>query len=185
MMGVRGTLVLALLVVIGAGILLYEGAASPPDPRSPDARGEPLTTEDAKVVPPLVRFHPDDVDEIILRSDGHQVTARREGGTWPPTTPVGAVADFLENLSAIGELMRLDGSPDQLRECGLDPPQGEIEIHRASGAPLVLLLGERNPAATGAYVRVGRNGHVALAGALILWEFDKAYKALGGKGPDA
>ncbi len=184
-MGLRGTLVLALLVALGAAILVYEGAGSSPNARAPGAPGEHLTTEDAKVVPPLLTFHPEEIDEIVLRSDGHQVTAKRERGKWPPTTPAGAVADFLENLSGIGELMRLESSPDHLRECGLDPPRGEIELHRGKGEPIVVLLGERNPPATGAYVRVGRDGHIALAGSLILWEFDKAYKALGGKGPEA
>jgi hypothetical protein len=182
MMGIRGTLVLALLVVIGAGILLYEGEPAGPGRRSQDPLGEPAAAGLPVKVPPLLSFEPADITEVVLRSDGHEKVAKRQGGKWPETTPAGAVADFLHNLSGLGELMRLDTSPDQLRECGLAPPQGEIELHRENGEPLVLLLGERNPAATGAYVRVGRNGHVALAGALILWEFDKAYKALGGEG---
>jgi len=180
MTGVRGTLVLALLVAVGAGILLYEGAPDRPGRPSQDPLGPPAGADSPEKVLPLLSFKPADITEVVLRSDGQVRVAKRQGGKWPETMPAGAVSDFLHNLSGLGELMRLDTSPDQLRECGLAPPQAEIELHRQHGEPLVLLLGEHNPAATGAYVRVGRNGHVALAGALILWEFDKAYKALGG-----
>jgi hypothetical protein len=43
----------------------------------------------------------------------------------------------------------------------------------------VLLVGARNPPATGVYVRVGADGPVVLTGALLLWDLEKVERAFG------
>jgi Domain of unknown function (DUF4340) len=179
-MGKRGTLVLALLVLASAAYLAYEGPPPGEQPKSSTLLGEPRLLDPTHTVPRLLDFKPEEITEVALERNGKAVIARRQNGHWTHTTPPGVIADFVETLTGLGELMRLDENPTELRDYGLDPPQGEIELRRRSGEPLVLLLGEHNPSATGAYVRIGRAGRVVLAGSLILWEFDRAYKALGG-----
>jgi hypothetical protein len=49
------------------------------------------------------------------------------------------------------------------------------------GQQLVLLIGDRNPAATSVYVRVGEDGPVSIAGALLVREFDTAFAAITGR----
>ena len=182
-MGVRGTLVLALLVAIGAGYLWFEGP--PPQGRQPDELlGGGAAAEPTKPAAPLLEFAPEDITRITLTRTGKSLVAQPENGSWPVTTPPGAIADFLHNLTGLAELMRIEAGPDELRHYGLEPPQAEIELDRRAGTPLVLLLGEHNPSATGAYVRIGRDGPVVLAGALVVWEFDKAYRALAGRSSD-
>ena len=64
------------------------------------------------------------------------------------------------------------------RSYGLDPPAAVVEVERVDQPPVVLLLGRRNPPATGVYAQVGANGRVVLTGALALWDFDKAARSL-------
>ena len=178
-MGLRGTLVLALLVVLGVAYLWVEGP--PPTSPQPDPLfGSAAGVEPTHPITRLLEFSPEEITQITLARAGKQLSAQRTGQSWTETTPPGAIADFLHNLTGLGELMRLDASPDDLLHYGLDPPQAEVELARQSGPPLVLLIGDRNPPATCAYVRIGRTGPVVLAGALVVWEFDKAFKALGG-----
>ncbi|HUI24635.1 MAG TPA: DUF4340 domain-containing protein [Candidatus Kryptonia bacterium] len=178
-MGVRGTLVLALLVACGAAYLWLEGP--PPEARPQDELFSGGTgAEPTQPIRPLLEFAPEEITRITLTRDGKSLVAQLENGTWPQTTPPDVIADFLHNLTGLAELMRIEAGTDELHHYGLEPPQAEIELTRRDGVPLVLLLGEHNPAATGAYVRIGRDGPVVLAGALVVWEFDKAFKALGG-----
>ncbi|MBI4517615.1 MAG: DUF4340 domain-containing protein [Deltaproteobacteria bacterium] len=180
MIGGRGTLVLALLVAAGAAVLLLEPPPPPERPQPPDLLGEPKAVDPTQQAPPLLSFTAREITRVVLTRQGRRLEAVRAGEGWSGAERANAIPDFLDNLSQLGELMRLDDSPAALRDYGLESPQAEIELHPASGAPLVIVLGDRNPAATAAYVRIGRSGHVALAGALIVWEFDKAYRALGG-----
>lgn len=68
---------------------------------------------------------------------------------------------------------------DTLREHGLDPPRGSVELQRRDQPPLLILIGARNPPATGVYVRVGADGPAALTGALLLWDLEKVQRAFG------
>jgi len=65
-----------------------------------------------------------------------------------------------------------------LADHGLAAPAAEIELMRRGAAPLVLLVGGRNPPATGAYAQVGLGGPVALTGTPLTWDLEKAERAL-------
>jgi hypothetical protein len=176
----RATIILALLVVLGAAILVYEGPPAPERPQPQTVLGEPVRVDPTRTTVPLLNFTPAGITQVVLISEGKRLTATRQGDQWPGTRPAGAIADFLNSLAGLGELMRLETGPGALREYGLDPAQAEIELHRSNDEPLVVLLGDNSPASTGTYVRIGRTGHPALAGALIRWEFEKAFRAMGG-----
>ncbi|MBI3387377.1 MAG: hypothetical protein HY027_06515 [Deltaproteobacteria bacterium] len=181
MMGARGTIALALLVALGAAWLVYEGAP-PDDPRASAGTllGEPREIDPNNPTARLVNFIPADIQMVTLVRGGKRLITTRIGTIWSGAPTPNLIPDFLDSLAQLGELMCLEAGPAQLHEYGLDSPQGEIELRPITGEPVLVLLGDRNPPATGAYVRIGRSGDVVLAGALILWEFDKAFKALGG-----
>src|SRR5262249_44117910 len=102
-----------------------------------------------------------------LSSDGHWNVA------------ADAMIDFVHNLLGIGVLVDIPAEQANLADFGLQRPQSIVRVAlRGESTPIVLLIGDRNPATTGVYIRIGDNGPVVLAGALVTWEFDKAFKAL-------
>jgi hypothetical protein len=178
MMGVRGTVILALMVLAAAAVLLLEGPPPGERPESPNLLGEPLVVDPTEVPIALIRFAPEEVERVTLVQRGKRFSTTRAQGTWTGTKLPRVIDDFLDSLTQLAELGRLESDPASLRDYGLNPPQGEIELHLRAGDPLLVQIGDHTPAATGAYVRIGRQGHTAVAGALIIWEFEKALKAV-------
>lgn len=125
----------------------------------------------------LVRFNPGDVTAIHLQRGAHDVRVIRSENGWEHVSRSQLLDDFLNNLRELGMIMALDVRPEQMKEYGLDPPAGVIELARSGQPSLVFLIGGHNPPATAAYVRLGRDGPVVLTGALLLWELDKALRA--------
>jgi hypothetical protein len=65
-----------------------------------------------------------------------------------------------------------------LADYGLDSPRSVLELSLAAQSnPLVLEVGNQNPATTGIYARVDRDGPVLLAGSLLSWEIDKLLRS--------
>ena len=128
-------------------------------------------------LPPLLSFTPADVTAIRLERNGRAVEATRQDGGWRQTQPPGAIEDFLRNLSQLAVLSEIPATGGDLKDYGLHPARSLLELQLRGQAPLTLQIGDRNPATTGVYTRVG-NGPVVLAGALVEWEFQKVFKAL-------
>jgi hypothetical protein len=180
-MGVRGTLVLALLiVVVGAYVWLEEAPPEAPGRSTDTLLGEPKAFDPNQPVRHLLEYQPADVLSIRLERDGKMRQTERSGETWMTTSPPGAITDFLGNLAQLAVIMDIPAGAAELRDYGLDPPHSVVRLQtRGQPSPLVLQIGDRNPSVTGVYVRIGDDGPVLLAGALVAWEFDKAFRALG------
>jgi hypothetical protein len=176
--GWRGTLVLALLVLAASGALYLElatehselswrsviqGVREPPP-------GDQITR--------LLSFDPTSVTAMRLERSGQVWRTQRGDGGWTGTARPADVDDFLNNLLGLAEILPLDVSAEELADHGLDPPEAVVELEREGAPPVVLLLGRRNPPATGVYARVGAQGRVVLTGALALWDFEKAVRAI-------
>jgi hypothetical protein len=176
-MGWRGTVVLVLLVLaVGIYVWTEEPPAQPAD--NSTLLGEPRHVDPDKLVP-LLDFTPEEVLLVRLRRDGESREARRDDGAWSGSTKAGAVDDFLVNLASLARILDVPGSENDLQQYGLQKPHASIELHlRNRESPLVLEIGDSNPAATGVYTRIDRQGTVILAGALLSWEFDKTFGAL-------
>ncbi|HXQ23838.1 MAG TPA: DUF4340 domain-containing protein [Candidatus Acidoferrales bacterium] len=177
-MGWRGTAVLALLVlVLGAYVCLE---AVPPDPGDSAAMTEQSAPQQATTpTHHLLEFEPADVVSLRLERAGQFHETRRAASGWQGIGNATALDDLVHDLAELGMLMDIPGSQTALKDYGLEPPQGTLEIRlRSRTTPLLLQIGDRNPAITGVYVRTGTDGPVALAGALIEWDFDRAFKAL-------
>jgi hypothetical protein len=181
-MGWRGTAVLALLIVVAGAFVWFEEI--PPEQfgrPTENLLGEPRAVDPNQPVRRLLEFQAADVVSVRLERGGEARETERAGTTWKMASHSGAIDDFLHNLSGLGVLMDIPAGPAELRDYGLAPPQGVLRLRiRGQQAPLVLLIGDRNPPVTGVYVRIGEDGPVVLAGALVAWEFDKAFRALGG-----
>lgn len=177
-MGWRGTLLLA-LALLTAGLLLYrEFAAERRDLTWEAVIEGPRTLPPGEQITHLLSFDPATVTAIRLQRDGREWRVERSDEGWRGVEHPGEVDDFLADLLALGEIMPLDVPPERLGEHGLDPPEGVVELQRRGAAPVILLLGRRNPPSTGVYAQLGPGGRVVLTGALALWEFDKAVRAL-------
>ena len=173
-MGWRGTAALAVIAVV-LGIYLW--LEKPPGnnvPRSGDILQAPQRQPTAPVRP-LLKFTPAEVIEIRLEHDGRTVEAQRGAGGWRSTEPPGAIDDFLHNLTQLSVLSDIPAG--DLKDFGLQPAQSILQLQVGDRGPLVLQISDRNPATTGVYVRLG-DGPVVLAGALVEWEFEKAFRAL-------
>lgn len=176
-MGWRGTAILAVLIVVVGGLLWFEEQAEKPTGPGRTLLGEPERVNPDRPVKHLLEFAPADVVRIELEHDGRVRSATRRNGHWDRAPD--AMDDFLTNLAELGVLMDIQGGQQQLKDFGLQPPQSVVRLHVGGRSdPLVLQIGDRNPAVTGAYVRIGGTGPVVLAGALVAWEFDQAFKAL-------
>ena len=182
-MGWRGTLVL-LVVVCGAAFLLYHDVNAGRSERSWGA-----IFEEQREAPPgeqvkrLLSVDPTTVTAITVRRGDQQWRAERTADGWTGAGRATDMNDFLRDMSELAEIMPIEIGADTLRDHGLDPPQGSIELSRAGQPPVLLLIGRRNPPATGVYVRVGADGPVAVTGALLLWDLEKLERAFGP--PDA
>jgi hypothetical protein len=176
--GWRGTLVLAVLL-LAAGLYLYREVAADNAQVSWKSIIEgPREPPPGERVAHLLSFDPAGVSAVrVQRGDQVWRTERRDAG-WSGVERPADIDDFLTNLLDLAEIMPLDVAPSELRDHGLDPPQVVVELGRTGQPPIVLLLGRRNPPATGVYARVGPDGRVVLTGALALWELDKVLRAL-------
>lgn len=184
-MGARGTLVLALLIIIVGALVWFEEARHDESGRPPEALlGEPRAVDPKQPVRHLLEFTPGQIVSVRLEHDGMTRETERLGDTWSTTANPAAIADFLQNLSQLAILMDIPAGEGDLRDYGLSPAQSVIQLQvRGEAKPLILQVGDRNPSVTGVYVRLGETGPVLLAGALVAWEFDKAFRALGPADP--
>jgi len=175
-MGWRSTAALAATAVVLGIYLWFEKPPGTGAPRSADMLGEPRRQPTAPVQP-LLKFTPAEVTGIRLEHGGRTVEAERRGGGWRNTEPPGAIDDFLHNLEQLAILSEIPATAGDLKDFGLLPAQSILQLRVGDRKPLVLQIGDRNPATTGVYVRVG-DGPVVLAGALVEWEIEKAFRAL-------
>ena len=176
-MGWRGTALLAFLLVVAGAYLWFE--ESPPEQPAPPLWGAPQPREPTKAIPRLLDFKPADVVAVELERDGEVRKTARQQESWQASVDPRSIDDFLSNLGGLGVLAEIPAGAGELKDYGLAPPKSVLRLRlRDHTAPLVLLIGDHNPATTGVYVRLDESGPVLLAGALVAWEFDKAFKAL-------
>jgi len=180
--GWRVTLALSVAVVVAAAVLWADLRTANVSSTEWGVLGEPRGEPPGEKVKHLLGFDPATITAVRLSRNGAAVRAVRANGTWVGTPDPGLLDEFLHNLQEMAEIAPLEVPADELEDYGLDPPQEVIELERTGGDPIVVRLGQHNPAATGAYVQLGKGGPVVLTGALMLWEFDKAFKATGSPG---
>jgi len=178
-MNLRNTGVLALLVILIGAYVWFEDVPPEPPDRSANVLGEPINALPTQTIERFFEFVPAQVVGIRLVHDGEARRTERHGETWVGVDQSGAIDDLLRSLNELGVVMDISEQPNDLKEYGLLPPRTIVELRlAASSTPLILQIGDRNPATTGVYARTGIDGPVILAGALVAWEVEKAFRAL-------
>jgi hypothetical protein len=176
--GWRGTAVLAIALLAAAFVLYRELVAEGPEVSWTSVIQPPRDAPPGEQIVRLLSFDPARVTALRLQRGGQEWRSRRSDGGWSGAERRGDIDDFLASLLGLAEIMPLDVSDEELPHHGLDPPEAVVELERADQPPVVLFLGRRNPPGTGVYAQLGPRGRVVLTGALALWDFDKAIRAL-------
>lgn len=176
-MGLRSTVALVALVVAVGLFLWLEGPPKPEMPENPpNLLGEPKFRDPSKFVP-LIAFDAAAVTRIQIHHGSNELTAEREGEGWKSSRPSASLDALLRNLGELGRITEIPADAEGLKDYGLDQPKSVVELTLSGGkAPVILELGNQNPAATGVYARVDRSGPIILAGALATWELDKLFR---------
>jgi hypothetical protein len=177
-MGWRGTLVLLLLVVLAASAFWMSPT---PEVELPDGTllGEPRYLRETTPSPRLLDFDASQVAEMTLGFGDEVVTVARQGDVWRGAADARNLNDFLTTLEKSTILSTVEND-SSLAEFGLDVPMRRLRLQTDKGNVQVLVMGDRNPAGTSVYVRAN-DGPVTIAGALVMWEFDKAFAAITGR----
>lgn len=173
----RGTVVLwSVVAMLGAYLWLTQ-------PQGHDRAHDGAEDEPAPSTGPLLLdLRPEDVTTLIITGAGDALRLRRAASDWrddhdlPWPTP-GLVETVLETLAGTRVIALIEEVPSDLADYGLDPPQRSITVVTSvtggAAGSLTLLVGDRNPAWTGVYVRVPPADRVVLIGSVLPWEIDK------------
>jgi hypothetical protein len=117
----------------------------------------------------------------LAEGETRRVAVRRAGG-WTDESGQAwqgeAVADLLETLGTLAPVMVVDPEPEDPGDYGLGPEATHLRLVAGDGQTLLdLEVGERNPAWTGVYARLGQRREVVLVGAVLHWELEKLHAA--------
>jgi hypothetical protein len=168
-MGWRGTLAaLGLLLISAAGYFCIE---------APTAKLGDLANRSGPEVTPLIPYALADIEAIALSLEGDTRTATRRGNGWIGCDRPEMLDDLILDLGRLGALSEIDAAPAELNTFGLDPPRGTMQIHTQARV-LTIEVGSRNPSTTGVYLRFPEANRIVLAGALVAWQFENAFRAL-------
>jgi hypothetical protein len=177
-MGVRFTVITAVLVVLVA-ILYYLDRTPPPPPRRVGLPAPRTPQPPAPSGTPLVVADPASISRIRIQFDGRERTTQRTETGWTGTDRPELVEEFVRDLTRLGPLETIDVPPEGRAEFGLAPPRGRIELFPTNTTtPIVIEIGNLNPPGTGLYVRRPPEPEVLLIGSLIHWELQRTLGVL-------
>ncbi|HYD48470.1 MAG TPA: DUF4340 domain-containing protein [Terriglobales bacterium] len=166
----RGTVLLLLAVLLVGWLLWREGM--------PELAPPPVSPEEAEA-PPLLAIDMEKVQGIVLRVGSESRSVERPAGGWVDLPQGKPVQGFLQEAKRLGRVQAIPAQPEELADFGLNPPEKVIELRFGGDESRLVEIGNSNPSTTGVYVRLDGRGEVILAGALLEWEFDKLWRALG------
>jgi hypothetical protein len=114
----------------------------------------------------------DEATAITVIGGGREIRVERYDQRWQVVAPEGVVvpSDLVTALLLTlvekreAELIAESPSESDLAAFGVDDPRSEIRVERRSGEPMRVFLGDRNPAGTAVYARMGHSQQVFLLG---------------------
>lgn len=164
----RTTIVLALALALALALVWRDaqrgGTREPPAP--------------AENVKRIFRIAEGEVIEIVVRRGERELRLARSAASWTGSPDPARATDFLHAVLDLAEILPIESGPSDLADLGLAPPRAVITLQGKRGPLAELLVGNRNPAATGIYVQIGKGGRVVLSGAVLEWEIDKLFREL-------
>jgi hypothetical protein len=126
------------------------------------------------------------VTALTLRKEGRVILAARENGRWRAVEPPGAQVspDLFEatiaTLTAGQASEKLAAETESgLAAYGLDVPSASLEVGLAAkpGAPVIILIGARNPTRTAVYARRTDQASIFLVGMNLSYYVDLIFDA--------
>jgi hypothetical protein len=170
MVTLRGTLLLGTVLVVLAAYL-WLGETRPGTARAVTAEAPALLATPSSQV---ARLELEEEDRTVVAIRARTGWTDANGQPWR-TDVVGDVVDAVASLHPI---MVVDPEPVNPSDYGLGAGAVHLRLSGADGRTLLALeLGERNPAWTGLYARVGSAREVVLIGAVLHFELEKLREA--------
>lgn len=158
-------LIAAVLAVI-AVLTVLPGLAPP----VPERTGERVVELDPKTIQRIEVTPREGAPYSFLRKDRTWFLASAAGDIEVPSDRLDG---FLDTLAGLTRLVVIDEPDLNLAEFGLAPPRARVTLRDGGDRTITLALGDRNPPLTALYVQVLPGTNIVLAGAVLLWEFDK------------
>jgi Domain of unknown function (DUF4340) len=156
-------IVLALALIAGAAFYFFDWK---PNGKDGDKKAAADKTKSA------FTFQPDDVTAITIAHPGdpgaQPIRLARRNADWQITQPLTALAD---NATAAGIAQALSnahiedsepGTPDRLKQYGLDPAAVVIDFELGNGAKHTVQLGKKDFVGTSVYSKIDSNKDVSL-----------------------
>ncbi len=171
----RQTLI-AILLLIAVAVAYWKGIPERHDTSSvlPGPASLPLPANT-----PLVELSADEVTGMTMRLGPDTRNTRRTPKGWTGVERPELLDGMLADLTKIGMISELAVQPAELPEFGLQPARSELVLMHGTRILSTLEIGDRNPSNTGVYVRLPESNRVLLAGALLVWQFENAFHAIG------
>ena len=170
MVTLRGTLLLG-TVLIALGGYLWLGESRPGTPRPVAAEAPAVLAVPASQI---TRLELEEEERTVVAVRGPTGWLDADGHPWVTD----AVSDVIDTLTSLRPVMVVDPEPANLADYGLDAGAVHLRLYGADKRVVLSLeLGERNPAWTGVYARVGSAREVVLIGAVLHFELEKLREA--------
>ncbi len=127
----------------------------------------------------LIDVSPEDVGQIILKTQDHRIVFQKENNQWMITEPLAAKArnEMVDGLLSVFDLgivreISIDSADDL--KYGLAPPAIEFEIRYKTGdPPQTLLIGNNSPDSICCYGKLKKQSRIFLLGSLYKSELNQ------------
>jgi hypothetical protein len=120
------------------------------------------------------------IDELEIKSEaGERTTLQRKGSDWtivqpaPAPTDQATVSGITSNLASMEIQRVIDENPGDVAEFGLATPRVEVAF-KAGGQQHRLQIGQKTPAGTDVYARLGDQKRVFLVSSFLEGTFNKS-----------
>lgn len=124
------------------------------------------------------------IEALQVRRGDLLVRCRHSEGRWKVVDPPGSsvpsdlIAGLISNLTQLPDVEVVADQGGDLAQFGLDTPVSELVLTLASGAPITVRLGNRNPAGTAVYAQRSTSDRVYLIGLNVRYYEDLLFEAL-------
>jgi hypothetical protein len=135
---------------------------------------------------PFLEVPPEEIQAVELRRGNTVVRCRRGKDRWQVLEPAGArvpvdlIAALVNNLAQLPDVEVIAETAQDLGQFGLETPVSQITLTRASGPPIAVHLGARNPSGTAVYAQRSDSPRVYLIGLNVRYYEDLVFEAVKG-----
>lgn len=138
-----------------------------------EEKGQKAKEEERKTSRRLVQYEPDSVSKFVfINPDSQRIEMERSGSDWKILSPVVSAGDGPNITALLGQIVpghRLDEMKDvsDFAPYGLEKPFATVILFKPNGTALdTILVGDKSPASSSSYVRLGSSRTVILSNEL-------------------